>query len=320
MTARLIPTASEAEWLAARRNGVTASEIAVLMGLSPYSSPYALYHQKLGVLDGPDETEAMALGTHMEPFIAGRFAERYAQFYVEGDGHALYAHPDRPWQMATPDRILTEKATQTNWQEFIDAEPVAVLECKIDGGSDEWGDDGSDQIPVHYRCQVLWQMDVMGVTTGYVACLLWSRRKVQVYEITRDDQAEADLKLMREEASGFLGRLANGPEPDIDWRPATTGALKQLHPDVEDRDVAVNRMPIISYRSACRRYKEAEQRKKLAENRLRGLLGNGHRIVSAHTGEVVARRDVYDVKEHTRRASHVDKLVPVKPPAPKEQP
>lgn len=310
---RLIPTSGEAEWLAARRTGITASEIAVVMGLSPYSSPYALYHQKLGVLDGPDETDAMALGKHMESYVAAKFAERFPEFGIGGDGLTLWAHADRPWQMATPDRIVFEAAR-------LSGPNLAVLECKIDGGSDEWGDDGSDQIPVHYRCQVLWQMDVMGVATGYVAAFLWSRRKVRVYEITLDSGALADLKIMRDTAWCFLDDIRDGREPAIDWRPATTDALKRLHPDVEDRDVPVSRMPIIQYRAACKAYKAAERRKDLATNRLRQLLGNGHRITDALTGEVVARRDVYDVKAHTRKASHVDKLVPVKPPAPKEKP
>jgi hypothetical protein len=162
-------------------------------------------------------------------------------------------------------------------------------------------------------------MDIMDVTTGYLACLLWHRRQVRVYELTLDDAAQADLKIMREEAERFLGRIERGDEPDVDWRPATATALKQLHPDLEDRDVEVRRMPVIQYQAACRAYKSAEQRKKLAENRLRQLLGNGRRIVSAHTGDVIATRQVYDVKEHVRKASHVDKIVPAKPSA-KENP
>lgn len=330
MTARLIPTASEEEWLAARRAGVTASEIAVVLGLSPYSSPYKLYHQKLGNLPPDGESDAMALGNHMESFVADRFAKRHPDLYVSGNGRELYAHADRPWQMATPDRCVYE-APQViaqctcSWPEAhpgIDHDPscpadhggpIAVLECKIDGGSDEWGDDGSDEIPVHYRAQVLWQMDVMGVDNAYVACLLWNKRKVRVYEFTLDGDALADLKLMREEARDFLDRIDLNDPPDVDWRPATTETLKRLHPGVEDRDVEVRRMPIIQYRAACKAYKAAEQRKKLAENRLRLLLGNGHRIVSAHTGEVIARRDVYPVREHVRKATTVDKLVPVKP-------
>lgn len=311
MTATLIPTSSEAEWLAARRAGITASEIAIVMGLSPYSSPYALYHQKLGVLPEQDETDAMALGKHMESWVAAKFEDLHKEFNLSGDGRGLYAHSERPWQMATPDRLVAE-------YDDYNQQPIAVLECKIDGGSDEWGEDGSDQIPVHYRAQVLWQMDVMGVSTGFVACLLWSRRQVRVYEITYDSQAEDDLDLMKNEADSFLARLRVGNPPEIDWRPATADALKRLYPGVDDVDVPVRRMPIIQYRAACKAFKAAEERKKLAENRLRALLGNGHRIVSAHTGETIARRDVYDVREHTRKASHVDRLVAVKRPAPKE--
>ena len=46
-------------------------------------------------------------------------------------------------------------------------------------------------------------------------------------------------------------------------------------------------------------------------NRLREAMGGAHRAVTA-AGDVIARRDVYPVKAHTRKASTVDKLVPVK--------
>ena len=319
MTAYLIPTASEEEWLAARRTGITASEIAVVLGLSPYSSPYKLFHQKLGNLPPDEESDAMALGKHMESFVAAKFAERHPEFLVRGDGRELYAHPARKWQMATPDRLVFESGECPDcgqaccpWHEQV----LAVLECKIDGGSDEWGEDGSDEIPVHYRAQVLWQMDVMGVDNAYVACLLWNKRKVRVYEIYRDTCATQDLKLMREAAEDFLGRLECGDEPDVDWRPATTLALKALHPDVEDRDVPIPRTLAARYRAACRSYDKAEQRKKLTENLIRARLGSGRRAITGNQPEhieIIARRDVYDVREHTRKASHIDRLVQVKP-------
>ncbi len=212
-------TAPEAEWLEARRRGITASEIAVVMGLSPYSSPYALYHQK-----------------------------------------------------ATPDRIVFEAAR-------ISGPNLAVLECKIDGGSDGWGDDGTDEIPVHYRCQVLWQLDVMGVTTGFVACLFLHSRQVRVYELTMDDQAEADLELMRNEANDFLYRIRFGFPPEVDWRPATSAALKRLHPDVEDTDVIIPATLGRRYRAACAAYRKAEHRRDLAVNQVRARLASGHRAV-----------------------------------------
>ena len=254
--ATLIPTASEEEWLAARRRGITASEIAVVLGLSPYGSPFELYHRKTGTLpEQRPQSDDMALGQYMEQFVAGRFAARHPGIIVDGDGRQLYAHPERPWQMATPDRLLQDSATCgiAERDGVFEVENIAVLECKIDGGSDDWGDDGTDEIPVHYRCQVLWQMDVLGVPAGYVACLLWQKRKVRVYRLTMDDRAEADLRIMRSGARRFLERLGHGDEPDVDWRPATTGALKALHPSVADREVTIGRQLAISYRAACRR-------------------------------------------------------------------
>jgi putative phage-type endonuclease len=308
----LIPTASEAGWHDARRKGVTASEIAVVIGLSPYDSPFSLYHRKLGNLPEQEDSMALAIGRHFEDFVAGRFAEQRQEFSVQGDGRQLYAHPYRPWQLATPDRIVSDIRF-----DFIDGvddvieeyEPYAVLECKTDGGFDGWGDDGTDEIPLHYRCQVLWQMDVMGVQTAFVACLFMNRRQLRVYEITLDDAAQADLKLMREEAETFLGRLREGTEPDVDWRPATRQALKQLHPELEDREVIIPRHLGTAYEAAVRRHELAGRRKDELANRVLAEVGDGRYVIEAETGRKVATRSVSKPKriDTTKlRAEHPD--------------
>lgn len=335
MTATLISTATEAEWLEARRKGVTASEIAVVLGLSPYGSPFELYHRKTGTLPLElADNDEMALGRYMEDFMAGRFAERHPEFIVDGDGRRLFAHPERPWQMATPDRLIQDSATFgiAEHDGVFEVENLAVLECKIDGGSDEWGDDGTDEIPVHYRCQVLWQMDTLGVTTGYVACLLWQKRKVRVYELTMDAQAQADLKIMRSGARRFLERIDHGDEPAVDWRPATTGALRTLHPTVTDEDVPISTQLAGWYMAACRNEKRAEQKKALYANRILRALGTARRAVDpGRGGQAIATRQVYDQKRvssalvrerypavaaECSTTSTVSKLVPAR--APKE--
>jgi putative phage-type endonuclease len=296
MTAVLIETASEAEWLAARRQGVTASEISVVMGLSPYDSPFALYHRKRGDLPDVDDSDAMERGRILEPYIAEKFAKLRPEFIVTGDGRQLYAHPDRPWQMATPDRILQDSETYglAERDDVIGIENIAVLETKTDaGGDDGWGDEGTDQIPVHYRCQVLWQMDVLGVTAAYVAMLPMRSWKLRVYELTMDYFAVEDLKIMRREAERFLARTANDDPPDVDWRPQTGAALKYLNPSVEQIDVTIGRRLAISYRAAVRRAAEAEQRKELMTNRMLAAIGTGRRAIEAGTDEVVATRSVY---------------------------
>lgn len=313
MTAVLIPTQTEADWLAARRNGITASEIAIVMSLAPddWPSPFSLYHQKLGDLPAADDSLSMRVGRHFESLVCDLFAEQHPEFAVTGDGRALYRHPDRPWQMATPDRLAFEDKCHDCGQPGCPwaHQPVAAVESKTSAAYDGWGEDGSDEIPVHYRCQALWQMDVMGVTTVYVPCLFTHSRKLRVYEIGRDAEAEADLKLMREEAESFMSRIARRDEPDVDWRPATTSALKTLNPGIEDRDVTVKAQLARSYRAAIRRFREAERRKDEMTNRMFQAIGTGRRALDPD-GQVVATRQVYDVKAHVRKASTVNKLVP----------
>jgi putative phage-type endonuclease len=308
MTGILVPTVSEEAWLEARRQGITASEIAVVLGLSPYSSPFELYYRKRGDLPGQPDNDAMAIGRAMENFVADQFGCRHPEFYLTGSGRELYRHPDRDWQMATPDRCLWESPNRSG-------HPVAVLECKVDNG-DGFGDEGTDEIPVHYRCQVLWQMDVLGVTTGYLAALIWHRRQVRVYELTMDDQARADLEVMRGLARAFLECVRMGVAPEPDWRPATASALKHLHPEITDVDVPVSRQMVISYQAAQRHYKAAEQRKDEMVNRMLDAIGDGHRAVDSRTGQVIASRQVYPVKEAVRKGYTVRKLVPAR--APKE--
>lgn len=313
MSAVLIPASTEAEWLEARRQGVTASEIAVLMGLSPYSSPYKLFHQKLGILPADDDSDVMEKGRVLEPVIAGKFAGLHPELSVEGDGRSLFAHPNRPWQLATPDRLLAE-----TWFEPVEGpelieevtRTVAVLECKVDGGSPDWGEPGTDEIPVHYRAQVLWQCRVMGVRRWHAACFNADRWKARWYEGVIDAAAEADLELMEAEALGFLERLGRQEPPDVDWRPATIAALKTLHPSVEDVTAEIGPQLADRYEAACRNVRRWEQRKKLYEARIRQAAGSARRIVRAGPAQVpVARRDVYEVREHVRKAGTVDKLV-----------
>lgn len=316
----LIKTADEAAWLEARRQGVTASEIAVIMGLAPdsHNSPYRLYHEKLGILGPAEQTEEMEVGHVLEPYIADKFAARHPELMVAGNGRELFRHDERPWQMATPDRLLCDDMRLDFEGDRVieEFEPVAVLECKSDGGSDEWGEPGTDEIPVHYRCQVLWQMDVMGVGTAYVACLGLRDRKVREYVVQMDDAARKDLDLMLTAARDFLDRIDEQDEPAVDWRPATTEALKKLHPSLEDRDVVIGRQLEISYNAACKAFKAAERRKDEMTNRLREAMGSARRAVSREDlGRVVASRQIYQVGESVRKPYTVDKIVP----APKKE-
>lgn len=308
MTARLIlpADAPREEWLAARLKGVTASEIAVILGISPFDSPFNLFHRKRGDITDDYDNAAMSLGRHLEPWIADQWAADHPEFTVMPAG--LYASTDRLYQMATPDRLLDAwvPTPGTKSPDVVHMETVSLLEIKSSGTYDGWGEDGTDQIPAYYRAQVLWQLDTLGLGEAHVTCLFLGTRSRRDYVVSYD---VVDVDLMRKAAQEFLAQVERGVAPPIDHTPATLGALKQLHPELEDKEVEVRGGLADSYRAACDELKRTKKLKALIENALRAAMGSAHKAVDP-AGETVATRSIYTVPGHTRAASTVDKLTP----------
>jgi hypothetical protein len=116
-----------------------------------------------------------------------------------------------------------------------------------------------------------------------------------------------DVDLMRTAALEFLGHLERREPPPLDGHNATLGALKALNPKLEDAEVEVPTVLALDYEAACDAVRLAKDTKALLENQLRAVMGPAKYAV--HAGAKVATRSVYDVAEHVRKASHVDKLV-----------
>jgi putative phage-type endonuclease len=276
-------TPDNPRWHELRRAGVTASEIAVVMGLSKWDSPFNLYWSKVNGWSGED-SEIMSTGRHLEASIADWWAAENADLL--GDPPlmraGLYAHPDRPWQLATPDR----KARFRLAGRMV---THGILECKWVAYSwDGWGEPGTDEVPVQYRCQGLWQLDVMGVDEVHIAGL--GPGGFRSYLVRRD---EDDLAVMRKAGEDFVRRLAEGVPPPLDSHAATLGALQRLHPDLGQGDVQVDVEVAERYRLARAEEKAAAERVTQCEAEIRALLGSDFNRVMC--GEkLVASRSIYE--------------------------
>jgi putative phage-type endonuclease len=289
-------------WYEVRRAGVTASEIAIVLGISPYGSPFSLYWQK--VHDWRDDgNEYTSVGRHLEDAIADWWmAECDPLENLVAHPAGLYAHPDRPWQLATPDRLLflpCDGCDGTGWEvhralKYVCADcggraPVALLECKWVAYSwDGWGEEGTDEVPVYYRAQALWQLDVMGVDEVHFAVL--GPGGFRSYLVRRD---EADLAVMRAAGAEFVRQLEADEAPDLDGHSATITALRRLHPSVGEGDVEVSADLAETYREARAEKKSAEAVIAVCEAHLRAALGSAaNRAVC--NGKLVASRSVYE--------------------------
>ena len=248
-----------ADWLVARRHGIGGSDVAAIVGVSKFAGPTKVYYEKLGVL--PDEDNAaMEWGRRLEASVREKFADEHPEFHVT-EGPGLVSHPDRSWQLATLDGLIAE---------CPGGEPIAVLEVKTGrSGSDEWGVEDSDEVPLAYLCQVMWYLDIFGLPVGYLAVLL-DGRDYREYRIDYDAQLAAKL---RGHGELFRNRhVLAGVPPEVDGLESTTDALaSQHHPKPKsegqlDHDV-VGWAQI--YGNAHRDELAAQARKKEAGNRLR---------------------------------------------------
>lgn len=174
------------EWLAYRRTGVSASDIPVLLGLSPYKCEADLADEKLGLAETP-QTIPMKVGLALEDLIASEYealtGRRVQRF------RSILRHPDIEWAIASPDRrVIGEQR---------------VVELKHTGSASRF----ADGLPQDVEAQVAWQLGVLGWDVADVAVLVGGRELLPPFEVQADPALFANLVSV---AADFRRRLADG--------------------------------------------------------------------------------------------------------------
>lgn len=271
------------DWHAARAAGIGGSEIAAVLGISPYESRFSLWHRKQGLLAPVAESEEMYWGKVHEPGICARFEALHPELVV--DSSPTYSHSARPWQIANPDRlIVTDLAT---------ALPTAIVEAKTARDDHGWGKPGTDEVPVHYRAQCLWYLDVLGLTTCHVAVLI-AGSEYREYAVEYD-QAEAEL--MRAAGAEFMRTVQQHERPDIDGHTATFQTIKALPEGQDDIDIEVTAERRDRYFAALDAARAADEEKRAAAGLLLDDIGTGRRAV--HDRRTIATRTVRDGRTYS---------------------
>ena len=93
----LVDTAglSEEEWLAYRRKGIGGSDVAALLGISPWRTARDLFYDKLNIAvveDHEDNWVALEMGHLLEPLVAKIFHHRtgYKIYQIK----KMFQHPE----------------------------------------------------------------------------------------------------------------------------------------------------------------------------------------------------------------------------------
>lgn len=208
----LVSTAgmSREEWLNWRKRGIGGSEVAALVGLHPYLSPFSVYLDKVGTLASRDDTEAMRLGRDLEGYVAARFTEmtgiktrRKPCILMDDTCDYMIADIDR-WN---------KKAG-------------IGLECKTMSPTSKAASGLEDNnVPPQYYIQCQWYMMITGFPVWHLAVLLLGRG-FYTFAIDRND---ADIAALRQAASAFWkDYVLPRKMPPPDGTPAAQAAIAGL--------------------------------------------------------------------------------------------
>ena len=218
-------------WHDQRRTALGGSEIAAVLGLSPFESAFSLWHRKAGLTQPVEDSPEMEWGRRLEQAIRDKWldAHRPGAGHPDGEWASEYhghTYLRDGWKIASPDWIV---------QDYSGTE-LRVIEVKHPLYDTGWGEPGTDEVPPYYLCQARWYLHVLGLDVCHFAVLIGAC-DYREYTVRQD---AADVDLMVTAGRAFLDSLAAGVRPDIDSSSATYQTIRELHPDIDPERVELD--------------------------------------------------------------------------------
>ncbi len=186
---------NKAEWLKSRKRGIGGSEVAPILGLSPWKTAYQVWEDKTGLSTGvSEETPAMAYGKLMEPVLRQWYSNHTGR--EVGVPAQVLIHPKHDIVLASVDGLTDDDR---------------VLEIKTARSMQGWGEPGSDEIPVYYQCQVQQYLMVTGFILADVV-VSFAGAMPEIYEVPADKELQ-DMILEQQLDFWKLVESRTPPEP-----------------------------------------------------------------------------------------------------------
>lgn len=177
---------------------IGSSDIATLLGESPFAQPMDLYRRLIG--DKPvtaddlvSEDDPRFLGAEMEVVVRERYARRLHEYLALGPEERLDVVPyDEPLVMDDPWTFISSAPDSAV---FLNGDRVRSAEFKVLFFADrrEWGDEHTDDVPTYYLLQCHHHMLV--ADTLVCDLFVWfGRSDFRHYVIERDFEMDALIK------------------------------------------------------------------------------------------------------------------------------
>ena len=259
------PRPGTPEW----RGMITASKVPTLLGLSPWSSPYALWHQMYGGVEPPAlEGDHLRWGNIAEQSLVDWWLDANPGWQANS-GEITYTDPGLPF----PNAVTLDRRARRGRR-------FHIIECKTTRDMEQWGRPGDpDSIPAHYLAQVIFQMGVSGIHEASVVVLGFGTP--EIHEVQWDEEVWASIvaACTRWHQTGVAG-----DPPALDDRTATYDTVRGLHPDIDrDQDVHIDHDQAVAILDALEEEAAAKATVIAAKTRLLDQMGTARRALVGDT-------------------------------------
>lgn len=188
-----------------RRRFIGGSDAAVILGVSPWKTPLQLYEQKIAEERAPEiETPVLRRGKRWEPIAREMLVDA-----LQDMGHDVEVlHFGQRYVDPTHDYFASEIDVELRLDgEHVNGELKTVHPFK----AHEWGEEGSEEVPIHYAAQSMWGLGITSRQTCIVGALFGADQLVP-FKVLRDDET---IAAMREKSERFWTEnvLARVPPP-----------------------------------------------------------------------------------------------------------
>ena len=199
------------QFLAGRKKGIGGSDVAAILGLSKYKSPYQLWLNKTNRDNGDDvQSEPAYWGNQLEDVVAKEFAKRTG-VKIQRVNQQMQ-HEEHSWMLANIDRAVINPEIAGNVR-FKNGQLTTdrILECKTANQylAKLWGDESTESVPDYYLTQCQWYMGLSHTTLCSLAVLIGGQ-KFRSYDIAFDPELFA---MLQQQCSDFWHSNVLADEP-----------------------------------------------------------------------------------------------------------
>lgn len=255
MSIAKVKTANHREWLALRSTYIGGSDAAAVMGLNPFSSPYALWAEKTGQIPCFAGDLATEVGTFLEEFVAQKFAAETGK-KVRKCKQSFF-NTDYPFAIANIDReIVGEDAG-------LEIKTTSELNMKKFKGG---------EYPANYYCQCVHYMAITGKQRWYLAVLI-GNRDFKIFTIERD---KAEIAALMAAEADFWELVKNHTPPAADGSRATTESIKTIYAESSEEtvDLTQEAAALLQYIDLGKQIAELETMRDEAANKIKSFMGD----------------------------------------------